>query len=1311
MPRQDELLHRFLAADTWEEARDLAMRQPALIAPEIHAAFLERMSTLEPGPELQELIDHQQLLSLCRVVGVETAFQDLLIPMDPTALVSILSRLPQHGPGAARRILFSRRFIARVPRDMLAPTWALAVDDQGKNLMATPFGSRAVNHEQAIYWFNEALTIRKQETVPAEWAETTANLGTAFVERMWGDRGQNLDRAIELFEGALGVDAHRAIPQQWVVTQSNLALAYHRRISGDREENLERAISSYQKILTDEIRDSLPRDWAHAAGGLALTYIERLAGDREDNLQKAIDACRSALEIQTREDTPHEWAETMAYLGSIYSLRRRGDHRKDLERALRLHEEALAAISREEQPTTWASLMHGLGAIYPERLGGDVTENIERGIGYLEEALTVRTRHDMPWQWAWTTCNLGANYMNRRRGDREENIERAWKHLEAALEVLSRSTGSREWVFAGHNLANAYRERTRGDRRANLERAIELYEQVCEHLPPPEYLKGIRNLALAYSERLEGSRSDNLRRALDLYREAERRAEGQPEELAKIYDALAQLYHDLGFPGDRTENFERSLALSEKALKRVSKEDGGQKRATFELTRANTLLLRARGSRQDNLHAAAESYRRILTEFPEASERVQAIAATQLGRACVRWQGEDRESRLEEAVEVLTAALEEYRAVLTPCELAQARSLLGDAYNWRMRGTRAENLELAIEAYEQALQERTLDRYPDGWIETVNGLAGAYRDRRLGDRVSNLMKAASLYRDAIAQCPLQVLPSFHRELQGNLGRLHFYVENWEEAVRAFEAARSAGELLYQASATRESRQEELRQSVEYPSRAAYSLARLDRLEEAIEVLEAGRTRFLAEALTLDEVSLEGLSVEDRERFEEARETVDKLEIRARALPAADHDSFAGLSEKLAAARERLSELIERLRQERPGFFDENMDFPTVATQARRAHRPLCYLVTTLHGSLGLIVDPRGVVSSGDRSAVLAVWQDDFSSFDLRALLWGEGDRRGYLDALEARPMDVGHLTTVWPHLQDIVTPFFDCLSDLGYDEVVLIPCGSLGILPIHALRLESMKVTVAPSARVLQSSLDQAEARRDLPRTLLAIGNPSGNLDFAQLEIEEISKSFAPEDRQVLIGSQATRAAVISASPATYLHWSCHGEYQADEPLNSAFHLAEGGRIHLRDLLDGEIELGQTRLAALPTCETAVFDVREVPDEMIGLPVGMLLAGVPGIVGILWRADDLPTAFLMMRFVEIVLEGASTPSAALAQAQLWLRGASAKDLLELTRQRLAQDLSNSALLRKAEKEFGYEEPTEYPYDAPYYWAGFRYLGS
>lgn len=61
------------------------------------------------------------------------------------------------------------------------------------------------------------------------------------------------------------------------------------------------------------------------------------------------------------------------------------------------------------------------------------------------------------------------------------------------------------------------------------------------------------------------------------------------------------------------------------------------------------------------------------------------------------------------------------------------------------------------------------------------------------------------------------------------------------------------------------------------------------------------------------------------------------------------------------------------------------------------------------------------------------------------------------------------------------------------------------------------------------------------------------------------------------------------------------------------------------------------RLVTLSACETGITDIRQSPDEFLGLQAGLLQAGAPTVVSTLWPVDDLSTMLLMERFYQNLL--------------------------------------------------------------------------
>ena len=238
-----------------------------------------------------------------------------------------------------------------------------------------------------------------------------------------------------------------------------------------------------------------------------------------------------------------------------------------------------------------------------------------------------------------------------------------------------------------------------------------------------------------------------------------------------------------------------------------------------------------------------------------------------------------------------------------------------------------------------------------------------------------------------------------------------------------------------------------------------------------------------------------------------------------------------------------------------------------------------------------------------------------------------------------------------------------------------------------------------------------------LSPVLLGIGNPLPNpqpLTFAKLEVEGIAALFSRDGHRLLYEQQATLAGVReNIAGATYLHFSCHGKFNDDEPLDSALFLSGGEALKLSDLLDGNLDISRSRLAVLGACQTGISDFRRVPDEAVGFPAGFLQAGVPGVVSTLWSVVDISTALLLTRFYFHHIEEGCEPGTALHRAQAWLRDVSAGELAQQfseLRRLEGSDLPYEQL-SQAWRRFSSAQPSAKPFAHPLYWAAFTFAGA
>lgn len=464
-----------------------------------------------------------------------------------------------------------------------------------------------------------------------------------------------------------------------------------------------------------------------------------------------------------------------------------------------------------------------------------------------------------------------------------------------------------------------------------------------------------------------------------------------------------------------------------------------------------------------------------------------------------------------------------------------------------------------------------------------------------------------------------------------------------------------------------------------------------------------------------------------------------------------------------AARADLDAAVEAIRRV-PGY-EQFLEPPTFA-DVQGALTPmagtggLVYLTTTPEGSLALIVYAGGVEE---------VWLT-CTEADLHAFLvqhTGEEVTGGYL------PGQLGNhawleesLAAALPWLGErVMAPVATRLHALGLAQVVLIPAGRLGLLPLHAACypicpqcrtpleareghdvplswcptcdqevvdplpmyfLDEFAVSYAPNARTLITAQHEARRRSAIP-VLVGVGNPSNDLLAAQAELEELATFFPEGVRYALYTDDATRAALLQKMPeGTYLHFSCHGIFMMTTPLDSYLALSGQQKLTLRDVLYGDAHPVRARLVVLSACQSAISDFLHLPDEYIGLPAGFLQAGVPGVVGTLWSVNDLSTALVMIKFYELHLRGDArtgqgplSPTEALCRAQSWLREVTSGELtayftahhqLNSARQRVLARLPEATVLAGLAR-FAWDDPAARPFaESPYHWAPFLFVG-
>ncbi|GAB3890295.1 hypothetical protein GCM10029964_061580 [Kibdelosporangium lantanae] len=367
---------------------------------------------------------------------------------------------------------------------------------------------------------------------------------------------------------------------------------------------------------------------------------------------------------------------------------------------------------------------------------------------------------------------------------------------------------------------------------------------------------------------------------------------------------------------------------------------------------------------------------------------------------------------------------------------------------------------------------------------------------------------------------------------------------------------------------------------------------------------------------------------------------------------------------LRAARRELDDVIREIQQV-PGFEDflAAPGFPDIARAA--ADQPLVYLAAADEGGFALVVRGSGVTPI-ELPLLTSAKVHELVEKYRRCVERIRRDSRNQ----ELRKEWRGFLDDATQWLWDAAMG--DVLTGLGQAaETTLVPCGQLGLLPLHAAwtadesavtgrrhAIDMVAFAYSANARARETCRRRA-ADRSVER-ILAVADPrSTGAGLEDTQAEAVIAAQSCPQREVLKGEQVTVAELERGlAVADVLHFGGHGRAHLTAPLTSYLLLADGARLSLEQILRMRLE---TRLAVLSACQTAVLGI-DLPDEVVNLPTGLVQAGVAGVLATMWGVGQHASALLTATFYRHWQGG--SPAVALARAQRWLRDATVGELEE-----------------------------------------------
>ncbi|MEG4211297.1 CHAT domain-containing tetratricopeptide repeat protein, partial [Microcoleus sp. S13_B4] len=978
--------------------------------------------------------------------------------------------------------------------------------------------------------------------------------------------------------------------------------------------------------------------------------------------------------------------------------------------------------------------------------------NLEKAMAFYEAALQVRTRPAFPQNWAGTQNNLGEAYRKRIKGDRGDNLEKAIAFYEAALQVYTREAFPQNWAGTQNNLGEAYRKRIKGDRGDNLEKAIAFYEAALQVYTreafPESWAMTQNNLAIAYTQRIKGDRGDNLEKAIAFYEAALQvyTREAFPQNGAGTQNNLGEAYRKR-IKGDRGDNLEKAIAFYEAALQVYTRPAFPQDGAGTQNNLANAYLYRIKGDRGENIERAIAFY--------EAALQVRTRPAF-------------------------------------PESWAETQNNLASAYLYRIKGDRGENIERAIAFYEAALQVRTRDAFPQDWAMSQNNLALAYSDRIKGERGENLEKALQLFKAALEVDTPTTLPLNSLKTGRNLGNLGFAESLWETAIFGYEKAIEAVEQSREWITSDKRKLEIIEQNLNIYEKMMQSCINHQQYDKALQTIERSKSRYLVELFTNSEIYPKTATETEKQQLQNLRRQIaasqqlletetpsppplsppltkggpggvpdDSPSQRTTQTRSLSPESFQQQKAKLETTSQQLAQLLEQIKQREPEFSLTQKVEPIDITQFQQTLDTETAIIEWYIGNSNSPLTKWGWGGSAFIITRDSIKPVTYTTTEIAEL---ETWKNNYLDEYRNKNTNKTWQKTLSQKLQKLseILRLNEIIAHIppNCKQLILVPHRYLHLFPLHALKFTSETrfkqktnfrgylldsfpagVKYAPSLQLLELVKNRITTRNSPPpnqQQLFALQNPTEDLFNADMEVETIKTRFNPH--QILLKKQATKTALNenreNLSNANYLHFSCHGVFNFDNPLLSSLVLADSlepqtsppppesnqpdetqryvtlrsGRkaipekcLTLREIF-ADLQLPQCSLVTLSACETGLTTSTAMTDEYIGLPSGFLYAGSMNVVSSLWAVDDFATAILMIKFYQ-ELPDADSVALALNAAQNWMRGVSKEDV------RVWVKLLNlDEKWQQGTELWLINSNEEQPFSDPKYWAAFCATG-
>jgi len=764
-----------------------------------------------------------------------------------------------------------------------------------------------------------------------------------------------------------------------------------------------------------------------------------------------------------------------------------------------------------------------------------------------------------------------------------------------------------------------------------------------------------------------------------------------------ILAALADCYQEIGDLGKSSQCKEEADRLMASLGIGISLE---QVTSPWLLTHEAERHL-ARGDFESAIDYAARAYRAAVaqSESPDATEGTEryaveaililaqayralgyidrAAAALQEGLAIV-YELDDELLRARFLLDLGICDLASERSFMAEIDLVQALQVYSKASNdagsarcYLMLAFLRTDTEAEI-CFQQALAAAKRAKLPSLEVDIYTGLAMHYFYRGNLDAMHKYLEHSfALCEENV--CSISTLKQINFLMAKYLeetGDTPIAVEHYKEAIRLEETARSH----LSQSATKTSYFRFL--STQYQL-LVLALSDLNDTTSALAYAERAKAKTLVDMMETAMVTRSDILLSNVQTVSQVLKQLSSIQAAAEepvgGLPMQTSGTRSGLARAQQRTQAKYEAILNELEREHPElsetlsvdpqrllkyfrYVQEHLGEGTVALEYFVTNEETIVWVIT---NEGIQTASRIAISRDKLTEQVRGFRDEIGDQPVRGQ-----EAASYLDALE-KGRDLYEL---------LIAPVKEYLQ--GATHLVIVPSDVLFYLPFGALvncpgcskhdlyggkfLIQDYSISYAPSLASLYWPFQHAGD--GTYESILAVGNPTGDLTAAEQEVKEAAGLF-PQST-VLLDEKGTEAAVKEALQThnyDVVHLSTHGLFDTKMPLLSELLFREGGTDD-GNLYAGEI-LGlplKTNLVVLSACQTALppeltqeTEGLVVGDELQGLSQALFVAGAPSAVLTLWNVNDKSTSQLMQAMYQWLMKG-DPKGEALRQAQISL---------------------------------------------------------